>query len=329
VQEGQTLERIARIHGTSVETLLALNPEIANPDRIYAGQTLRVPIARIVIGPPDLSPSTAEAGGPAVPQTPADAPAARSAPKEGLESVLEGAILGDFSDNSTWSKVAGQALGGALPVWGQISDLRDTLAALDKVRKGDEGGWSDLFFATVGWLPVAGDAVKGIARGGRKAATEAAGDDLVKEAADSLLKRTEGTRGVLPTSRIDLGSRGRFVRASEAMSPRAARYQSQVTGRPPGEIFLVDGVKFDGFRDGVLFDAKGPGYASFVKDGRFRRWFAGAGELVDQAGRQVRVAGGVPIVWHVAEPQAARAIRRLLAANGLSGIRVVHTAAKP
>jgi LysM repeat protein len=203
VQEGQTLERIARIHGTSVETLLALNPAISDPDLIYAGQTLRVPIPTLVIGPPDLSPSSAEAGGPTAPQEPADAPAPRAAPKEGLESVLEGAMLGDFSDNTTWSKVAGQALGGALPVLGQISDLRDTLAALDKVRKGEQGGWSDLFFATVGWLPVAGDAVKGIARGGRKAATEAAeaaGEDLVKEAAENLLKRSEGMQGVLPES---------------------------------------------------------------------------------------------------------------------------------
>jgi hypothetical protein len=82
---------------------------------------------------------------------------------------------------------------------------------------------------------VAGDAVKGIARGGRKAAAAAAGDDLVKEAADSLLKRTEGTRGVLPTSTIDpkasavpeLGVTPRLNRAGTAypniVDPRTGR----------------------------------------------------------------------------------------------------------
>jgi hypothetical protein len=49
---------------------------------------------------------------------------------------------------------------------------------------------------------------------------------------------------------------GEYLVADEAMSPRAARYQSQISGRPPGEIYIVDGVKFDGFRDGVLLDAK-------------------------------------------------------------------------
>lgn len=43
VQNGDTLKRIAKKFHTSVDELLRLNPQISNPDRIYAGQRLVVP----------------------------------------------------------------------------------------------------------------------------------------------------------------------------------------------------------------------------------------------------------------------------------------------
>jgi peptidoglycan DL-endopeptidase LytE len=43
VQNGDTLKRIARKFNTSVDELLRLNPQISNPNRIYAGQRLVVP----------------------------------------------------------------------------------------------------------------------------------------------------------------------------------------------------------------------------------------------------------------------------------------------
>jgi len=42
------------------------------------------------------------------------------------------------------------------------------------------------------------------------------------------------------------------------MSARAAAYQEQITGQAIGSVYRVNGVKFDGFADGVLQDAKGP-----------------------------------------------------------------------
>ena len=74
------------------------------------------------------------------------------------------------------------------------------------------------------------------------------------------------------------------------MSDRAAAYQSRITGRLPDVGYTVKGVKFDGFDDaaGVLLDAKGPGYATFVRNGQFQPWFRGADGLVDQAQRQAR-----------------------------------------
>lgn len=43
VQRGDTLTSIARENGTTVQTLIALNPGIKNPDRIFADQYINVP----------------------------------------------------------------------------------------------------------------------------------------------------------------------------------------------------------------------------------------------------------------------------------------------
>ena len=43
VAPGDTLSQIAARHGTTVDDLMAANPEIADPDRIYAGQSIALP----------------------------------------------------------------------------------------------------------------------------------------------------------------------------------------------------------------------------------------------------------------------------------------------
>ena len=109
------------------------------------------------------------------------------------------------------------------------------------------------------------------------------------------------------------------------MSARAMAYQRRITGLGENVGYLVKGTKFDGFINGVLIDAKGPGYAKFVRDGVFRSWYRGADGLVEQAQRQLVAAAGTPIRWHVAEEAAANAIRNLLRSRGITGIDVVFT----
>jgi hypothetical protein len=120
---------------------------------------------------------------------------------------------------------------------------------------------------------------------------------------------------------------GRWRRANESMSARAQRYQQQITGAPPGRVYDVNGVKFDGFRNGTLLDAKGPGYEWAVRNGQFIRRYNGAQSLLEQAQRQLRAAGGTPIRWEVAEARTAEAIRNMFRRNGITGIDVVHTPA--
>ena len=82
------------------------------------------------------------------------------------------------------------------------------------------------------------------------------------------------------------------------------------------------GVKFDGFNAGGLIEAKGPGYSNFLdQNGRWKRWFTGAEDMLMQASEQVAAAGGRPVIWYVAEPDAAAAIQKLV---GDIGIKVVY-----
>jgi len=121
---------------------------------------------------------------------------------------------------------------------------------------------------------------------------------------------------------------GGWKSVPESMSDRARAYQQQITGRA-GQAYFVDGVKFDGIAKGILIDAKGPGYATFVYKGIFRDFFRGADELVDQAQRQLRAANGNPIRWHIAEEDAVTAIRNLFADRGITGIIIVLTPIAP
>ncbi len=51
VQSGDTLGKIAKRTGTSLSALLAVNPQIANPSLIYAGQVIYLP-SGVVVPPP-------------------------------------------------------------------------------------------------------------------------------------------------------------------------------------------------------------------------------------------------------------------------------------
>ena len=153
-------------------------------------------------------------------------------------------------------------------------------------------------------------------------------------AAIILLRANTSEGGAAPSA-----GPGHWGPANEVLSPSARRYQEQITGHSADEAYWVGGVgrnsggvKFDGFRDGVLLDAKGPGYASFFEGLDPKRWFknSGARGLVEQAQRQLaRAPPGVPIRWHIAEREAADAIRKLLNSREIYEIEVVFTPPLP
>ncbi|HEX8536611.1 MAG TPA: Tox-REase-5 domain-containing protein, partial [Cystobacter sp.] len=130
---------------------------------------------------------------------------------------------------------------------------------------------------------------------------------------------------------------GKWGPANESMSARARAYQEQISGHSADDAYWVGGmstkaggVRFDGFKDGVLLEAKGPGYANkFLDNLEPKTWFknSGARELVKQAERQLDATWGtgIPIRWHIAEEKTAEAIRLLFKEEQVVGIEVVHT----
>ena len=109
------------------------------------------------------------------------APAQSDQNGEGVGAFVEGAVLGNFSDNHSWSATAGQVVVGFVPIVGQIADARDTVASVGQVLRGEEGGWLNLGASIVGWVPGIGDAAKAAIRGGGNLAE--AGVDVGKTVA--------------------------------------------------------------------------------------------------------------------------------------------------
>jgi antitoxin (DNA-binding transcriptional repressor) of toxin-antitoxin stability system len=129
-----------------------------------------------------------------------------------------------------------------------------------------------------------------------------------------------------------VGGPGQWVPKNERMSPRSRAFQHQVTKAPAGWVYRVwrDGEKadFDGFvlEQGLLQETKGLGYDKhFDADLEAKKYFKGAERLVSQAARQSRVANGMPIRWHVAEPRMVDILKGLFQKDGITGIDVVYT----
>jgi hypothetical protein len=125
---------------------------------------------------------------------------------------------------------------------------------------------------------------------------------------------------------------GEWTQKTERMTVAAQGYQSRITGAPEGWVYRVrtgpgpkEYVDFDGFKDGVLLEVKGPGYRELLQKMGGREWFQGSKEMIEQARRQLRAAKGTPVQWHFAEREVADAVRELFAGTGLGGIKVVHT----
>jgi hypothetical protein len=82
-------------------------------------------------------------------------------------------------------------------------------------------------------------------------------------------------------------------------------------GARSGENYILDDVSFDSFDPDLgLLEAKGDYGFTFDSNGGMQSWAQGAfDDLVDQAGRQTRVAGDTPVTWEVGTPELAERLR--------------------
>jgi hypothetical protein len=142
--------------------------------------------------------------------------------------------------------------------------------------------------------------------------------------------RGEGPKAPAPQKEPGTWKRKKPTNRSES----ATGYQEQISGRPASEVYIIDGVEFDGYANGVLLEAKGPGYSSFFDaTGEPQYWYRKSGrfdELMAQAENQSGIARklGIPLRWHVAEREVAEFLRKLFLKDGFT-IEVVFTPVKP
>ena len=119
------------------------------------------------------------------------------------------------------------------------------------------------------------------------------------------------------------------------MSDKAREYQSRETGAPPGWVYKIGDVSFDGYKNGVLLDAKDH-YSQFLVKGSRpvpKEWFdgfEGRGGFVDRATAQVKAAKGVRIQWRFSEKEVADYVRDLFRGKPeLRSIEIVHSPRTP
>ena len=89
--------------------------------------------------------------------------------------AINGYVRGDFIEDPNLANSIGAIAAGFTPIWGQISDARDTIVNAVNVwdHPCDSDAWKALGMCCIGWFPGFGDAAKGgskLYKGARKAA---------------------------------------------------------------------------------------------------------------------------------------------------------------
>jgi hypothetical protein len=87
-------------------------------------------------------------------------------------------------------------------------------------------------------------------------------------------------------------------------------------------------VEYDGYdpKTGTLLEAKGVGYDKWFMASLAPKFeFNGLESLRTQAQTQYRLAGGLRVRWHVAEPRMVAIFQKLFKAWRTEGIEVVYT----
>lgn len=210
----------------------------------------------------------------------------------------------------TWDH-KGDIAHGALDAGGMVPGFGEPMDGINALWYLAEGNKTDAGLSAAGMIPFAGWGSIVAKRGDDVV-------DLLKGADDVPVPKKPRDPGI-PTPEP-----GNWAKVNESMSDRAREYQARVTGRSDGFAYEVNGVRFDGYRDGVLQEAKGPGYAHFAKNGNFPRFYEGRENLRKQAKRQLEAADGRPVEWLVAEEEAIVAMRRLLKEYDIEGIHFKH-----
>ena len=257
--------------------------------------------------PPLESPSTASGPEAALPE-----PGVPEAPNLGPATVVAGGAAAAAAASVTWALTFSEVLGKReenIIKYGNPYGPPSQYAHASGYTGGPSEDQSDV---QKGWILYDGE------RRGQDGTIYTKDGQIAVHANGTSALTVEERQAIAASNRR---AAGQWQAVKESMSDSAQAYQYQVTGQA-GMAYVVNGVKFDGVNAEGLIEAKGPGYSNFLdQNGRWKRWFTGAEDMLMQASEQVAAAGGRPVIWYVAEPDAAAAIQKLV---GDIGIKVVY-----
>ena len=117
----------------------------------------------------------------------------------------------------------------------------------------------------------------------------------------------------------------------KSMNSKPRKYQEQITKKKFNGDFIdeyhLNGIDFDGFENGILFDAKGDYSIRTQIWGKFGMEAKISNDFLKEGRAQLSAAEGLPIQWHFTHKQEADFTRNLFKDNNID-IEVFHTPAK-
>lgn len=128
-----------------------------------------------------------------------------------------------------------------------------------------------------------------------------------------------------------LGGPGKWIPETESMSAADRAYEQLVTnGAPAGISYKVPAdtpsgfVKFDGYQNGALIDAKNQHYSSSMigADGKLKFPTKETSTMV----KQVKAANGTPVVWYMSDEKTLHALKQWALDNNVKGIDFIFRA---
>ncbi|MFE0099839.1 RICIN domain-containing protein [Streptomyces sp. NPDC059009] len=208
----------------------------------------------------------------------------------------------------------------------KIEDAVQAIKGLDRaLRSGDDiaDAWN-----SVRGAGLSDDAVAGISQRALTDMENTCAKSRVR-ATRALVRAANGGGGYCKW--LEMGGPGKWMPETESMSPADRAYEQLVTeGVPSGISYKVPAdtpsgfVKFDGYQNGTLIDAKNQHYSAsmLTADGKLKFPTKETTTMV----KQVKAAKGTPVVWYMSDEKTRYALQQWALDNDVKGIKFVFRA---
>ena len=163
----------------------------------------------------------------------------------GKDGVVSEVIKGDFHEGeTTWTGTLVNVGVGLIPIVGQIADARDTAAAAKNLWQKPSLGTAGMFgLALLGWIPLAGDLVKGGSKVGKKVIKEAAEEALEKGAKEATEKAAKEAADKAAKEAAEKAAKEAADKAAKEAADKAAKEAADKAAKESAEKAATNPTK--------------------------------------------------------------------------------------